>query len=78
MQNSDLGNSILQVIAPLIGESMAHASLKAHCTKNGIDISNIRPQDLPTLATGLGLGLACFIGRERAQNISRTILDLNR
>jgi len=76
MQNSDLGNSILQVISPLIGESMARASLKAHCTKNGIDIADIKPRDLPTLAAGLGLGLACFIGRERANTISQTIREL--
>ena len=76
MQNSDLANSIYQVINPLVGDTMARASIKAHCKKNGIDVTAIKPQDLPVLATGLGLGLACFIGRERSQNISQIILDL--
>lgn len=76
MQNIDLANSIFQIISPLVGETMARASIKAHCKKNGIDITDIKPQDLQALAEGISLGLACFIGRERAQNISQALLDI--
>ena len=76
MHNSDLANSIFELISPLIGETMARASIKAHCKKTGIDFTAIKPQDLSDLAKGIGLGLVCFIGRERAQNVSQVILDL--
>jgi len=76
MQNSDLANGIFQIVSPLVGETMARASIKAHCKKNGIDITAINPQDLLALAEGISLGLACFIGRERAKSISQVILDL--
>lgn len=76
MHNGDLAKGIYQIICPLVGETMARASIKAHCNKNGIDVSAIQPQDLPILAAGISLGLTCFIGRENAQSISRVILSL--
>lgn len=62
-------------LAPLIGASMARSSIRMHSEKLGIDDGEIRPEKVEELVGAIGLAMRVFVGKERADALTREVLD---
>lgn len=58
-----------RVLTPHIGPLLAHASTRSQCEKLGIEEDEITPEQLEELVKALGLGLAVFVGRPKAEEL---------
>lgn len=58
--------AMTRVLAPVLGESMARASVQAHGAKLELTNSRITPEQADALVGKLNSGLTVFVGRERA------------
>jgi hypothetical protein len=63
---SDLVASIVRVLSPYIGETMARSATEAHCQKLGMDDAHVSRESAEALIGRLGAGLNVFVGRERS------------
>lgn len=55
----------MAVVSPYLGETMAKASVSAHCQKLGINGSEPTGPELEALVEKLALGLNIFLGRTK-------------
>lgn len=61
-------DSVVKVLGPYIGETMARSATEAHCQKLGIsDGASVSPEQLESLLGKLGGGLNIFLGRDRSK-----------
>jgi len=67
-KTKDAVQTIVTVVAPYLGETMAQAAARAHCQKLGIAIdgSEITRDQLDALVKKVAQGLNIFVGREKA------------
>jgi hypothetical protein len=72
MTTEEVLGTIVRVVAPYVGETMARSAAAAHCQKLGIG-AEIRGDQLEALITRLGSGLNIFLGREKS---SRVVAEL--
>jgi len=57
--------TIVAVVAPYLGETMARASVSAHCRKLGINHGQASGPQIEALIEKLALGLNIFLGRTK-------------
>jgi hypothetical protein len=64
----DAVETIVGVVSPYLGETMARAAARAHCDKLGIvvDGTEITREQLDALVRKVAQGLNIFVGREKA------------
>ena len=61
-------DSVVSVLGPYIGETMARSATEAHCQKLGItDGVSVSPEQLESLLGKLGGGLNIFLGRDKSR-----------
>jgi hypothetical protein len=69
LSTSDVVLTIVRVVAPFVGETMARSAAQAHCQKLGISGDRILPAQAEALIGKVGAGLNVFMGRERASAV---------
>jgi hypothetical protein len=67
-KTKDALDTIVRMLSPYVGETMARAAALAHCQKLGIvvDGTDIRTEQLDALLRKFAQGLNIFVGREKA------------
>ena len=66
MQTRELLDSVVKVLSPYVGETMARASAHAHCRNLGIADGEISREQADQLVAKIAHGLAVFVGREKS------------
>ena len=61
-------HTIVRVVAPYVGETMARSATNAHCQKLGIG-PEIGKEQIESLLARLGSGLNIFLGREKSSRV---------
>jgi hypothetical protein len=72
MTTEEALQTIVRVVAPYVGETMARSAAQAHCQKLGVG-TDIGRDQLDALISRLGSGLNIFLGREKS---SRVVTEL--
>ena len=67
-KTKDALDTIVRMLSPYVGETMARAAALLHCQKLGIVVegTDITREQLEALLRKLGQGLNIFVGREKA------------
>jgi hypothetical protein len=82
VQTSEVLATIVRVLSPYVGETMARSATHAQCQKLGIEGAEITGEAAEALIGRLGAGLNIFIGRERSsvvvEELRRTIAQVGR
>ena len=67
-KTTDALDTIVRMLSPYLGETMARAAALAHCQKLGIvvDGTEITREQLAALLRKFAQGLNIFVGREKA------------
>ena len=66
LNTSDVVQTIVRVVAPYLGETMARSAAQAHCQKLGISGDQMQPSQAEALIGKVGAGLNVFVGREKS------------
>lgn len=66
LSTSDVVQTIVRVVAPYLGETMARSAARAHCQKLGISGDHMQPAQAEALIGKVGAGLNVFVGREKS------------
>ena len=66
LSTSDVVRTIVRVVAPYLGETMARSAAHAHCQKLGISGDHMQPAQAEALIGKMGAGLNVFVGREKS------------
>ena len=72
MTTAEAVETIVRVVSPYVGETMARSATNAHCQKLGIG-TDMGTEQLEALLARLGSGLNIFLGHEKS---SRVVGDL--
>jgi hypothetical protein len=73
-----LAEAIAGLLSPVMGESMARASLRVYITEIKIKEGSFERRHLGQITGRLQQGLEAFVGREKAQEILLKIMALGR
>jgi hypothetical protein len=67
-KTKDALDTIIRMLSPYVGETMARAAALAHCQKLGIVVesADISREQLDALLRKLSQGLNIFVGRDKA------------
>ena len=67
-KTKDALDTIIRMLSPYLGETMARAAALAHCQKLGIVVegTDISREQLDALLRKLAQGMNIFVGREKA------------
>jgi hypothetical protein len=68
-------DSVVKVLGPYIGETMARSATEAHCHKLGIADGTVSAEQLETLLGKLGGGLNIFLGRDKSKTAIGEVRD---
>jgi hypothetical protein len=68
MTTEDAVHTIVRVVSPYVGETMARSATTAHCQKLGIG-AEMGKEQLEALLSRLGSGLNIFLGREKSSQV---------
>ena len=60
--------TIVRVVGPYVGETMARSAAAAHCQKLGI-AGEVGGEQLDALVARLGSGLNIFLGRDKSARV---------
>jgi hypothetical protein len=60
--------TIVRVVGPYVGETMARSAAAAHCQKLGI-AAEVGSEQLEALVARLGSGLNIFLGRDKSARV---------
>ena len=66
MTTREAVQTVVKVMAPYIGDTMARSATEAHCQKLGIAGDSVSSGQLDALLGKLGGGLNIFLGRDRS------------
>ncbi len=66
MTTTEAVDTMVKVMAPYIGDTMARSATEAHCQKLGIDGTTVSREQADALLAKLGSGLNIFLGRDKA------------
>jgi hypothetical protein len=66
LSTNDVVQTIVRVVAPYLGETMARSAAQAHCQKLGIAGDRMQPSQAEALIGKVGAGLNVFVGREKS------------
>jgi hypothetical protein len=72
----NLSDKIMELMVPLTGKMMAQSALQLTCSKLGIEAADIDETNLKAISEQMGKGLALFVGKEKAQELSESIQKL--
>ena len=75
LSTRDVLETIVRVVSPFVGETMARSAAQAHCQKLGIDAGQMRTDQAEALIARVGAGLNVFVGRDKSTTI---VADLRR
>jgi hypothetical protein len=79
LRTNEVVLTIVRVLAPYLGQTMASSAAQAHCQKLGIAGEQMAPAQAEALIGKVGAGLNVFVGREKAAavvaDLRRAILD---
>jgi hypothetical protein len=73
MQTREVLDSVVRVLSPYLGATMARASAHAHCQRLGIGDGEISRDQVEQLVGKIAHGLAVFVGREKSVVIADEI-----
>jgi hypothetical protein len=68
MTTSETVETMVKVMAPYIGDTLARSATEAHCQKLGI-AGTMSPAELDALLGKIGSGLNIFLGRDKAASV---------
>ena len=68
MTTEEAVRTIVRVVSPYVGETMARSATAAHCHKLGIG-AEMGKEQLEALLSRLGSGLNIFLGREKSSRV---------
>ncbi len=63
--------TVVRVVTPYFGQTMATAAVEMHRTKLGLDGSLLTEAQLDALLNKIGMGLVIFVGRKKSEQIVR-------
>ena len=66
LSTSEVVRTIVRVVAPYLGETMARSAAHAHCQKLGISGDHMQPAQAEALIGKMGAGLNVFVGRDKS------------
>ena len=66
LSTTEVVRTIVRVVAPYLGETMARSAAQAHCQKLGISGDHMQPAQAEALIGKMGAGLNVFVGREKS------------
>jgi hypothetical protein len=66
LSTRDVLLTIVRVVSPYLGETMARSAAQAHCQKLGIAGDRMQPSQAEALIGKVGAGLNVFVGREKS------------
>ncbi len=69
MTTNEAIQTVVKVMAPYIGDTMARSATEAHCQKLGIAGGTVSPEQLEALLGKLGGGLNIFLGRDKSATV---------
>ena len=69
MTTSKAVETVIEVVSPYIGSTMARSATEAHCQKLGIAGGSVSPEQVESLLGKLGGGLNIFLGRDKAGSV---------
>ena len=69
LQTTEVLDTIVKVITPYLGKSMAQSAATAHCGKLGITGDQMDLEQMESLTNRIKLALNIFIGREKSQAV---------
>ena len=69
LSTRDVLLTIVRVVSPYLGETMARSAAQAHCQKLGIESDRMQAGEVEALITKMGAGLNVFVGREKSSAI---------
>ena len=69
MNTTDAVDTMVKVMSPYIGDTMARSATEAHCHKLGIAGGTVSPEQVEALLAKLGGGLNIFLGRDKAASV---------
>jgi hypothetical protein len=69
LSTRDVLLTIVRVVSPYLGETMARSAAQAHCQKLGIEADRMQPGQVEALITKMGAGLNVFVGRDKSSAI---------
>lgn len=69
-------DTVVAVLAPSVGDSLARASVDMHLKKAGLDRDSLGPQHLEALVKAVQPGLAVFVGKADATFLAERLLAL--
>jgi hypothetical protein len=69
MTTTEAVDTMVKVMAPYIGDTMARSATEAHCRKLGIDGATVGHDEVEALLGKLGSGLNIFLGRDKAASV---------
>lgn len=75
LSTSDVVLTIVRIVSPYLGETMARSAAQAHCQKLGISGERMEPTQAEALIGKVGSGLNVFVGREKS---SAVVAELRR
>ena len=75
LNTSEVVATIVRVVSPYVGETMARSAATAHCRKLGITGERMDMSQAEALLAKMASGLNIFMGRERSALI---VLELRR
>ena len=75
MTSGEAVQTIVKVLAPYIGDTMARSATEVHCQKLGITDGAMNAEQVEVLLGKLTGGLNIFLGREKAATV---IADVRR
>ena len=66
----------MQYLTPMLGQETASNLIKHYCARMKISINDLKPADLPDLATSMRPMLAVWLGSTGAARVSGEIAQL--
>jgi len=69
MAHEDLVETIVNALAPFLGENMARSATRDQCRKQGIEGDGFDWQQVDGLLAQIGKGLILFVGRDQAARL---------
>jgi hypothetical protein len=71
--SNEYAQKIYNILAPMIGELMANATIKSKATQIGKTEDSLTAKDLAIIAPEIKKGLVVFLGNDAAEKISAKI-----
>ena len=69
LSTRDVVTTIVRVVSPYLGETMARSAAQAHCQKLGIEADRMLASQVEALIGRMASGLNVFVGREKSSAI---------